>query len=94
MFQLFDEEGAWTHFSDSDHAGNPEPAAKMKSQLSYVSMCGRVPIGWGSKGTSVNFDDRKADLSQGCNPSREQVLVFFSELNSVCLNELWNHVKS
>ena len=53
LFQPFDEEGAWTHFSDSDHAGNPEPAAKRKSQLGYVSMCGRVPIGWGSKGTSV-----------------------------------------
>ena len=74
LFQPFDEEGAWTHFSDSDHAGNPEPAAKRKSQLGYVSMCGRVPIGWGSKGTSVNFDDRNADHSQGCNPSRNNLM--------------------
>ena len=37
-------------------------------------MCGRVPIGWGSKGTSVNFDDRNADHSQGCNPSRNNLM--------------------
>ena len=70
LFQPFDGDGKWVHFSDSDHAGNPEPACKRKSQLGYVSMCGTAPIGWGSKGTSVNFDDRNADASGACNPSR------------------------
>ena len=70
LFQPFDGPATWVHFSDSDHAGNPEPAAKRKSQLGYVSMCGTAPIGWGSKASSVNFDDRLASIAESCNPSR------------------------
>ena len=56
-------------FSDSDHAGNAEPGAKRKSQLGYVSMCGRCPVGWGSKSSSVNFEDSHS-VSEMSNPSR------------------------
>ena len=70
LFQPFEGSAEWVHFSDSDHAGNSEPGAKRKSQLGYVSMCGRAPIGWGSKSTSVNFDDRLAAIAESCTPSR------------------------
>ena len=70
LFQPFGEPTKWTHYSDSDHAGNAEPQNKRRSQLGYVSLCGRVPMGWGSKATSVTFDDPSAQLSELSNPSR------------------------
>ena len=63
LFQPFDGPETWTHYSDSDHAGNCEPAAKRRSQLGYVSICGSAPIAWGSKATSVNFDDPSAVMA-------------------------------
>ena len=33
-------------------------------------MCGSAPVGWGSKSTSVNFDDRLASIAESCTPSR------------------------
>ena len=70
LFQPFEGPETWVHYSDSDHAGNAEPGAKRKSQLGYVSMCGTAPIAWGSKSTSVNFDDRLASLAEMSTPSR------------------------
>ena len=69
LYQPFGADGAWLHYSDSDHAGNAEPGAKRKSQLGYVSMCGSAPIGWGSKSTSVNFKDRLATIPEHSTPS-------------------------
>ena len=60
----------WVHYSDSDHAGNAEPNARRKSQLGYISLLGTAPIGWGSKGTSVNFQDRLQSIAEISNPSR------------------------
>ena len=65
LFQPFGASESWTHFSDSDHAGNTEPQAKRRSQLGYVSVVGHAPVAWGSKATSVRFDDP----SKGSYPS-------------------------
>ena len=77
MFQLFSGPGDWVHYGDSDHAGNAEKHAKRKSTLGYVSMCGSAPIGWGAKASSVNFDDRLAQVAEGCMPSA-------NNLNALC----------
>ena len=69
LYQPFGADGAWLHYSDSDHASNAEPGARRKSQLGYVSMCGSAPIAWGSKSTSVNFSDRLATIPEHSTPS-------------------------
>ena len=56
LYQPFDGVKGWSHYGDSDHAGNAEAGNKRRSQLGYVTVYGRVPIGWGSKVSSVSFD--------------------------------------
>ena len=56
LYQPFAGVKSWSHYSDSDHAGNAEIGNKRRSQLGYVSMYGRSPLGWGSKVSSVSFD--------------------------------------
>ena len=56
LYQPFCGVKGWSHYSDSDHAGNAEAGNKRRSQLGYVTVYGRVPIGWGSKVSSVSFD--------------------------------------
>ena len=46
----------WCHYSDSDHAGNSDTQNTRRSQLGFVSMCGKVPMAWGSKTTAVRLD--------------------------------------
>ena len=38
----------WCHYSDSDHAGNSDTQNARRSQLGFVSMCGKVPMAWGA----------------------------------------------
>ena len=76
------------HFSDSDHAGNAEPGSRRRSQLGYISMCGRAPIGWGSKATSVNFDDRLAALAEMYNPSRNHPMKGWRPQDPTCHSKL------
>ena len=58
----------WCHYSDSDHAGNTEPQNNRRCQLGFVSMCGDVPMAWGSKTTSVRFGP-ESDAAEGSCPS-------------------------
>ena len=46
---------AWSFFSDSDMAGNPEVVCKRRSQLGYIGLVGEAPIVWSSKCTTVQF---------------------------------------
>ena len=45
----------WQFYTDSDQSSNPELNNKQQSQLSYITMKGRVPIMLGSKASSVKF---------------------------------------
>ena len=67
--QSKDQPAAWSHFSDSDHAGNAERQNYRRSQLGYVSMLGHAPIGWGSKASSVTFGPSQLDSADGSLPS-------------------------
>ena len=51
-------------------------------------MCGRAPIGWGSKATSVNFDDRLAALAEMCNPSRNHPMQGWRPQDPTCHSKL------
>lgn len=59
----------WSHFSDSDHAGNAEVHNARRSQLGYVSIYGRAPIGWGSKASSVRFGPPEMAVADRSLPS-------------------------
>ena len=69
LYQPFAGVKSWSHYSDSDHAGNAEIGNKRRSQLGYVSVYGRSPLGWGSKVSSVSFDGwaHESQPSRGLN---------------------------
>ena len=52
----------WTYYCDSDFAGNAEVQNKRRSQSGYIAFNGTAPILWGSKPSSVLFDE--ADIVQ------------------------------
>ena len=56
LFQPYHGVKGWSHYSDSDHAGNAEVGNRRRSQLGYVTVYGTAPIGWGSKVSSVSFE--------------------------------------
>ena len=57
LFQPFDSDGAWMHYSDNDQSSNSEPQNKRRSQLSGVSMRGSAALDWSSTATSVQISD-------------------------------------
>mgnify|MGYP001278094828 FL=1 len=54
--------GGWTYYCDSDFAGNAEVQNKRRSQSGYIAFNGTAPMLWGSKPSSVLFDE--ADIVQ------------------------------
>ena len=69
LWQPKDASGGWTHFSDSDHAGNAEKQNSRRSQLGYVSTYRGTPIGWGSKASAVQFGPPQANPADQSCPS-------------------------
>ena len=69
LMQEKDKIFAWSHFSDSDHAGNAEPQNSRRSQLGFVSTYGAVPMAWGSKTTGVRLGLPASDAAEGSCPS-------------------------
>ena len=75
LWQPKGQPAPWSHFSDSDHAGNAERQNYRRSQLGYVSMRGHAPIGWGSKASSVMFGPSQLVSADDSLPSRGKNLV-------------------
>ena len=59
-----DPNNGWVFYSDSDQAGNAELVNKRKSHLSWFAMRHNAPVAWGSKSTTVTFDERYADFTE------------------------------
>ena len=59
-----DPEKGWEFYSDSDQAGNAELVNKRKSHLSWLALRYKAPVSWGSKSTTVTFDERYADFTE------------------------------
>lgn len=63
-----DERGAWSFFSDTDHAGNAEIQNKRRSQNGLIAIQNGAPVVWASKVSSVAFahpalEEAHADVS-------------------------------
>ena len=61
---------SWRFYTDSDHASNPFPENKRRSQNGFVALHGMAPVAWGSKVSSVCFahpdiGEAHADMSSG-----------------------------
>ena len=86
LHQSHDDSANWSMSCDSDQSGNTEVQNRRRSQMGYLAIFGSAPIVWGSKASTVQFDDWtelsstaqvKLDLTSGgvpvCHPEMDDL---------------------
>ena len=57
LHQSVSDGETWSMSCDSDQSGNTEVQNRRRSQMGYLAMFGSAPVVWGSKASTVQFDD-------------------------------------